>query len=1057
MSTSIDTSQNNNYKDLYKVFGELLSIIKKNSISNFQEGGTIRDINNANTIFQAALTYLLPSFEGTLTSGGYSTNDKLPIPAANSNELKILQTTTFDNEIFKNTLSNCFNLNIDQSQYASAASGVTNAEIQKLVADGTKTKQHLHYYNKILTEAGIGGTKLQFDEALVKNIYYTIFLLDIYIKIIEAFLTVEFNVNYQNNQSYWDNTRLEVLSNTYVETNPDYNRLLDFSQLAISYDNKKYVKDYTKIHIVTKPLLKQDSVGVARGLFIIEPDNDKYRYAESGLYLYIGNDFEDHSASLRYFDISEMRAASTTRPSSKPANILQQVNNNYTFEDRYGSLADGVSSITGTDKYSYGYKQYNFNDVPGGNFTEDKKPYQKFIRTFLIMLRNIKYSNLNSTLEYLKVFFKGLKKLLLSSIYSINIYYNLAYSLKNCLLLNYPKYKASEDTTTTANKFINYITDSATLTPAEIDKSQFNTNYEKTFVYKVSKLSGNFKTVLDKNIELLENNININIGPASNSMHSYVPDENHLIYTSFVYDSLNNSINPYTGESIPASQKTKDKLIRETLETKIRYSILIPHYNILLSIEDVNISNGNNPIILLKEFESILKDKPLEPGSTTKYLHQNIGVYLYENSIYELKNTNDRLKSSIEHIDKNINSNKTKILNNTSLYEVNKSKNSILYYEYVIYIAIIAIILAVIFIINIARIDKSLMRIISAGCFGITILMLAVYYIIHVLFITESYIETFTASAQNTGVYSTSICNNDCIEPGASITGANKVEYDPVILGNKKSLVVNRLTDRAKDLINVIKMTFYYTDTQTLFNKENDLNSLISNRYNDKNYVNYFLENKTGDAHLNTDVIKYENANYDVYIFSIILLAIIIVGFYTINLFTNNIYMGVLFLIAIILIICLFTYFIININKIVRTVSSNYYWGREFEKTYENFENSPEDDDKDDDDNDGNVDTPVDTPSVDTSKTTPVTTPVTTPATPATSATPDIASNTSKDTKSYNKAADDLIKKTNSVQNAGQLIQNAKPVNINEISMQNKSEEKKTEEPIKFIKSSQNK
>jgi hypothetical protein len=991
MSTSIDTSQNIIYKDLYKVFGELLSIIKKNSISTFKEDGTIRDINNANTIFQAAITYLLPSFEGTLTSGGYSTTDKLPIPAENSTELKILQTTTFNNEFFKNTLSNCFNLNIDQSKYVSEASGVTNAEIEKLVPNGTKIKQHLHYYNKIITESGIGGTKLQFDEAIVKNIYYTIFLLDIYIKIIEAFLTVEFNVNYQNNQSYWDNTRLEVLSNTYVETNPDYNRLVNFSQLASSYDNKKYVKDYTKIHIVTKPLLKQDSVGVARGLFIIEPDNDKYRYAESGLYLYIGNDFEDHSASLRYFDISEMRAASTSRPGSKPANILQQVNNNYTFEDRYGSLADGVSLITGTDKYSYGYKQYNFNDVPGGNFTEDKKPYQKFIRTFLIMLRNIKYSNLNSTLEYLKVFFKGLKKLLLSSIYSINIYYNLAYSLKNCLLLNYPKYKASEDTTTTANKFINYITDSATLTPpsdAEIDKYHFNTDYEKTFVYKVSKSSANFKAVLDKNIELLENNININIGPASNSMHSYVPDENHLIYTSFVYDSLNNSINPYTGESIPASQKTKDKLIRETLETKIRYSILIPHYNILLSIEEVNISNGNNPIILLKEFESILKDKPLEAGSTTKYLHQNIAVYLYENSIYELKNTNDRLKSSIEHIDKNINSNKTKILNNTSLYEVNKSKNTILYYEYVIYIAIIAIILAVIFIINIARIDKSLIRIISAGCFGITILMLAVYYIIHVLFITESYIETFTASAQNTAVYSTSICNNDCIEPGASITGANKVEYDPVILANKKSLVVNRLTDRAKDLINVIKMTFYYTDTQTLFNKENDLNSLISNRYNDKNYVNYFLENKTGDAHLNTDVIKYENANYDVYIFSIILLAIIIVGFYTINLFTNNIYMGVLFLIAIILIICLFTYFIINI---VRTVSSNYYWGREFEKTYENFENplkedyeEEEEEEEDNPNSNTSKTTPVDTPN--TSKTTPVTTPATsvTPATPVT-------------------------------------------------------------------------
>ena len=29
----------------------------------------------------------------------------------------------------------------------------------------------------------------------------------------------------------------------------------------------------------------------------------------------------------------------------------------------------------------------------------------------------------------------------------------------------------------------------------------------------------------------------------------------------------------------------------------------------------------------------------------------------------------------------------------------------------------------------------------------------------------------------------------------------------------------------------------------------------------------------------------------------------------------------------------------ININKIVRTISSNYYWGKEFKKTYELFEN----------------------------------------------------------------------------------------------------------------------
>jgi uncharacterized membrane protein YgcG len=71
----------------------------------------------------------------------------------------------------------------------------------------------------------------------------------------------------------------------------------------------------------------------------------------------------------------------------------------------------------------------------------------------------------------------------------------------------------------------------------------------------------------------------------------------------------------------------------------------------------------------------------------------------------------------------------------------------------------------------------------------------------------------------------------------------------------------------------------------------------------------------------------------------IILLGIIIVSFYNINRFTNNKYMGLLFLTVIILIITLLAYYIININKIVRTISSNYYGKKEFEKTYESFEN----------------------------------------------------------------------------------------------------------------------
>jgi hypothetical protein len=1001
--TSIDTSHNiNNYGDLYKVFGDLLAIIKINGVSNFEINNINKDINNSKKIFEKTLSHLLPTFNGTLTSGGYANSDKLTITDANLTDLKINQSTSFSNVIFQNILRNCFNLTIDQSNYASDVLGVTNAEISALT--NTKKKQHLHFYNKIITESG-KGTKLQFDDAIVKNIYYTIFLLDVYIKIIEAFLTIDFNSNSQKNEAFWDNTTTEVLTDTYASTYPEQSELVDFATLETLYDNKKYIKDYKNIHIVSKPLLVGEASNTPKGLFIIEPNaNDKYRYAESGIYLYIGNDFVEHSAALRYFDIRVMPAISSTRPASNPVNIPSESVYSNTFVDRYGALYDGVSLIVGNGKYDYGYHQYNFSNVTGGNFTDAKKPYQKCIRMFLLMLRNIKYSNLNSTLEYLKIFFKSLKNLLLSSINAINIYHNLAFSFKNCLLLNYPNYKASEDTTTASNKFISYITDATTLTlPAEIQKAAFDTNYEKTFIYNVSKDSGDFKAILDKNIAFLENHINTDISPNTNSRHSYIADSDLLIYSSFVYDLEKNSINPYTGDNTPAVEKSKNKLIQETLDTKIRYSILIPDYNILLSIEDVIITNKGNPIIILKEHVSLLsEDKPTETGSATRYLHSNVKVYLYENSIFQLEKTNLALKSKIEDIDKNINSNKTKILNNASLFEASKSKNTILYYEYIIYITIISLIIAVIFIINIARIERELMKIISLICFGITILIFAVYYIINVLYINESYIETFTTTSTppNTNVYSTIICNQTCYDPVAAVSGNNKHENDPAILQFKKSLLISRLTDKARYLINAIKLTYYYTDTQTLFNKEIDLNSLISNRYNDKSYVNYFLENKTGDAHLNTDIIKYENANYDIYIFSIILLSIIIVGSYVINLYTKNIYMGIIFLIAIILIISLFTYFIININRIVRTVSSNYYWGKEFEKTYENFENSVDPEDSDN--------------------------------SPVSSTT---------------------MQNTQNVKSTGQLIQNS--LDIHKDKDKDKDlKEKKSEEPLQFIKSS---
>ena len=110
--------------------------------------------------------------------------------------------------------------------------------------------------------------------------------------------------------------------------------------------------------------------------------------------------------------------------------------------------------------------------------------------------------------------------------------------------------------------------------------------------------------------------------------------------------------------------------------------------------------------------------------------------------------------------------------------------------------------------------------------------------------------------------------------------------------------------------------------------------AISKNIYNEKLYLNDVLYSKKSDSEMNVDVLKYENKNYDVYIVCILFLALIMVGSYTVNIYTDNKYMDLLILIMVILFVCLFTYFVLYTNRIVRTVSTNYYWGNQYEDEY---------------------------------------------------------------------------------------------------------------------------
>jgi len=941
--TSIDTSTIPIYSDLYKAFGTLRTIIKENANINYQyDNNIIKDLTNSHKIYNKSLEYLLPTFDGTIDSNkNYSETDNLTIPAANTSTL-LVGNTLFDNNIFKNNLRNCFKLIIEQSKYDSTLKKVLNDKLTSL----TK-KQHLLYYGKINSD------KLTFDPDIVLNIQYTIFLLDIYINIIDAFLLIDFKADHEKKEAFWNEPKIKVESDKYDTDYPDLKTDLgiNFSDLDTMYNNEKKIKDYEDIHIVNKPLLSNDvSIYRSNGIFIIKDakNSNKYKYAESGIYLYIGNNYDEQTISgtiYKYFDTIHQKPVETDLTTNHAAS---KANTTYVFSDNKGLLQNGIYETAA--KYTYGYEEFSFKNntkTQSSPYSDSKKPYQKLIRIFLYMLRNIHYKRLETTLQNLKNFFENIKKLLLTSIYSINIYHNLAYSLDNLLLLNYPNYNTSTDTSTDLDKFIKYISDGATnkgIISTDASKIQIasvvDNNYKAFFLNIEKSSSSNFKNILDKYITNAYVNIDKSSTPFANKgKYSYVANSDLLIYDNFDYDPVNKRIKVFG--TFQSTKNARSKLVENTTETKKNYSILIPNYNILLGIKDIDIADTTKPEIILDDNDNIDVLKNSGVPYSNNFRHADTPIYLYENSIYELENKNNKLADSITAIDKNINSNKTKILNNASLYEASKSKNTILYYEYIMYIIIVAFIFAILFIINIAKLDIPLMKMISLICFGTTILILVIYYIINILYIKESYIETFTT---NSNVYSTTICNNNCINPTAIQTNTQTLENATDITTKKNNHVNNKLIEKARDIINSIMLRYYYTDSQTLFNKEIDLNSLISNKYNTKNYVNYFLENKTGDAHLNTDMLKYENANYDIYIFSTILLAIIIVGSYTINLFTNNKYLGIFFLISIILIICLFTYFIINSNKIVRTISSNYYWGREFEKTYENFEDYEEDD-----------------------------------------------------------------------------------------------------------------
>jgi hypothetical protein len=230
---------------------------------------------------------------------------------------------------------------------------------------------------------------------------------------------------------------------------------------------------------------------------------------------------------------------------------------------------------------------------------------------------------------------------------------------------------------------------------------------------------------------------------------------------------------------------------------------------------------------------------------------------------------------------------------------------------------IIAAVICVIIAINLANVEKALIKTIALGCFAVIILLFMSYYVMNVLYISEEFtVENFANAF------------------GATSPASLTDEYSPPVKNAKKAFVQSRLDNYCDAIILALKILKPSLENSTLINTSVELIRIGKNESKERLYINNILINKRDNAEINIDVLKYENMNFAVHIKALLITALIVIGVYTLHFYTEPRYLDLLLFVTSILLISVFTYFVVYSNKIVRTIPTNNYWGREEKKSY---------------------------------------------------------------------------------------------------------------------------
>jgi hypothetical protein len=279
----------------------------------------------------------------------------------------------------------------------------------------------------------------------------------------------------------------------------------------------------------------------------------------------------------------------------------------------------------------------------------------------------------------------------------------------------------------------------------------------------------------------------------------------------------------------------------------------------------------------------------------------------------------------IKNINYDINSNESKIKNAKILYDLNKSKYNVLYYQLISYILILVGIIVALILTNTMNIPKSITKLVASVCFGIVVLQFVTYYILSVLYVeaftSDNVIEKFSQTYSKPNV----VGNSNMEFTSDSI---NKYPQQKVEFVQNQLILLNNKIIQALELANVgvgqASSTEAYTKLLTITDFER-----VS-----RGNINSILALQSDGSKMHIDLLKYSTSVHAVNIKTVLMLSLAIVGLFTINVYTDGKYMENLAFLGGFILIIILAYYLIYSNSVVRTRSNNVYWGKENKNNY---------------------------------------------------------------------------------------------------------------------------